>query len=147
MNTNNKIKSFIPIYWRIWLVLVSLLLAVRIFMYHEYNEDRFFLLFTFYAVPTWLSVMILNFYEGHRLMKYLKINHRKKWEYITYVPLFGPGGVNSFRSLPFLFSKDDLGDNIVLELKNNYKSIIKLTLVIFFTLPLLFLSIMLPWGR
>ena len=79
-------------------------------------------------------------------MKYLKMNHREKWDYITYMPLFGPGGVNAFRTLPFLFSKDDLSDNAVLELKNNYKSFIKLTLTIFFTFPVLFYIVMLRWG-
>jgi hypothetical protein len=91
--------------------------------------------------------MILNFYEGHRLMKYLKVNHRAKWAYITYVPLFGPGGVNAFRTLPFLFSKDDLSDNRVFELKHNYKRFIRLTLTVFFTLPVLFLIVMARWGQ
>ena len=147
MDTNSQIKSYVAIYWRVWSVLVALLLVIRFLIYDGYNEDRFFLLFTFYAIPTWLAIMILGFYEGHRLMEYLKMNHREKWEYLTYVPLFGPGGVNGFRSLPFLFSKDDLGDNIVLELKKNYRKFIKLALAVFFTLPFLFLLVMINWRR
>ena len=147
MSPSTEIKSFIPFYWRVWLVLIFLLLSVRFLIFQEYHEDDFFLLFTIYAVPTWVAVMILNFYEGHRLMKYLKMNHREKWEYITYVPLFGSGGVNAFRTLPFLFSKDDLSDNAVFELKNNYKRFIRLTLTIFFTFPVLFFIVMLRWRR
>jgi hypothetical protein len=87
--------------------------------------------------------MILNFYEGHRLMSYLKQNHRAKWEHITYVPFFGSGGVNSFRSLPFIYSKADLGDQLVAELKKNYRRFIILMFAVFFTLPVLFFSVML----
>ena len=79
-------------------------------------------------------------------LKYLKQNHRHKWEYLTSGPGFGPGGVNSFRSLPFIYSEDDLGDAIVKELKTNYRRFVKFTLTVFFTLPPLFIVTMLPWG-
>ena len=35
--------------------------------------------------------MVVNYYEGHQIMEYLRINHYKKWEEITTVPLFGAG--------------------------------------------------------
>jgi hypothetical protein len=140
-------KSYIRLYWRIWLGLVLCLLAVRfsIFVRVE-GEDIPFTLFNCYAVPTWLAVMVLNMVEGRRLMNYLKQNHHHKWEYLTSGPGFGPGGVNSFRSLPFLYSDDDLGDAIVKELKTNYRRFVKLTLTVFFTIPALFIITMLPWG-
>jgi hypothetical protein len=122
---------------------VLLLLTARISIFKSSSEDVLFILFTIYAVPTWIAVMILNFYEGHRLMSYLKQNHRAKWEHITYVPFFGSGGVNSFRSLPFIYSKADLGDQLVAELKKNYRRFIILMFAVFFTLPVLFFSVML----
>lgn len=136
-------KSFIRFYWYIWFVLVLLLFIARFSIFSGSSVDELFRLFLIYAAPTWIAVLILNFYEGHRLIEYLKKHHRATWEYITYVPFFGPGGVNSFRSLPFLFSEDDLGDETVAELKKNYRRFLILMLVVFVTLPVLFLILML----
>jgi hypothetical protein len=143
MSEGIRPKSFIRIYWCIWFVLVLLLLTARFSIFNSSSEDELFKLFTIYAVPTWVAVMILNLYEGHRLIGYLKQHHRSTWEYITYVPFLGLGGVNSFRSLPFLYSKDDLGDEVVAELKKNYRRFAILMLVVFFTLPVLFFAVML----
>jgi hypothetical protein len=91
--------------------------------------------------------MALNMAEGRRLMNYLKQNHRQKWEYITSGPGFGPGGVNSFRSLRFIYSGDDLGDTVVKELQTNYRRFVKLTLTVFLTIPPLFIITVLPCGN
>ena len=143
MNEKIRRKSFIRIYWYVWFVLVFLLLASRFSIFKSSPENVLFNLFSIYFVPTWIAVMILNRYEGNRLMSHLKQNHRAKWEHITYVPFFGYGYYNGFRSLPFLYSKDDLGDQMVTELKKNYRRFIILALTIFFTFPVLFLTLML----
>ena len=143
MKDTERAKSNIRIYWSVWFLLVVLFLTARFTIFRSSSENILFILFTIYAVPTWLAVMILNFYEGNRLMNYLKQKHRSKWDDITYVPFLGSGNVNSFRSLPFIYSKDDLGDPVVGELKKNYRRCAALFFMIFFTLPILFLTIML----
>ncbi len=134
-------------YWKVWLGLVLCLVIVRFtVLFHVKGDNALFVVFSCYAIPTWLTVMVLNMVEGHRLMNYLKHNHRAKWEELTYVPFFGPGGMNGLRTLPFLYSSDDLNDPVVGELKLNYRRFLKLTLIVFFTLPVLFITVMLPWG-
>lgn len=75
-------------------------------------------------------------------MNYIKKHHRTKWNYLTYVPLWGFGGRNGFRTIPFIYSKDDLGDPNVAELKKSYRSFLKLMLTVFFTTPILFFLFM-----
>jgi len=140
-------KSYISLYWRIWLALVACLLLVRFsILFRVQAEDTLFALFSCYAIPTWISIVVLNAIEGHRLMEYLKHNHRQKWEYLTSGPGFGPGRMNSFRSLPFIYSNDDLADSVVKELKTNYRRFVKLILTVFFTMLPLFIITMPIWG-
>ena len=140
-------KSHVRLYWRIWLALVACLLILRFSLFFgAQKEDAMFTLFNCYAIPTWISIMVLNLIEGRRLMEYLKQNHRETWEHLTSGPGFGPGGVNSFRSLPFIYSVEDLADPVVKELKVNCRRFVKLTLTVFLTIPVLFIITMLPWG-
>jgi hypothetical protein len=143
MNNNNTgTKSYIKIYWYIWLSLVIILFAIRFTIFRYSSEDVLFFLFAIYAFPTWLAVMILNYVEGHRLMGYLERNHKSTWEDITWIPFVGSGGVNSFRTLFFLFSGDDLGDEVVKKLTKNYRQLLALMLIIFFSFIIIFLTIM-----
>ena len=67
-----------------------------------------------------LSYVIMSVYYSIKLDRYLKKNYREKWEYLTYVWPFGPGGSNPFRMIPFLYNKkEDFGDNKLRELKRN----------------------------
>jgi hypothetical protein len=116
-------------YWCVWLVCVVLALALRFSLFAHSNNR-----FTFemaYMIGTWLPIMVLNFIEGQRLMSYLKSNHHEKWSELTYVPGFGSGGVNSFRTLPWLYSRDDLGDPAVASLKQQHRDFIRWTLTVF----------------
>lgn len=130
-------------YWKVWGASVLLLAALRVTLEISTDNARFFL-FSIYMVPLWLWVMYLNFRKGRDLMEYLKNNHNEKWKEITYVPLFGSGGYNSFKSLPFIFSKDNLNDERVKLLKKNYISFIKFALSVFVSIIPLFLLVMLP---
>jgi hypothetical protein len=146
MEHADKFNSNIKTYWFVWLIIVFLLLTLRFSVFRNPSDSVIFSLFTFYAIPTWIAVIIINGYSGHCLMSYLKRNHRAKWDEITYVPLFGSGGRNSFRSLAFIYSEDDLDDRMVHILKKNYRSFVKLALTIFFSFPILFLIIaLLPY--
>ncbi len=142
MKSNTTPKSYLKLYWRIWLILVSCLIFFR-----YATEVKAFTLFNCYLMPTWIVIMILNAIEGYRLRNYLEENHRQAWEDITHVSGFGLSPFSGFRSLSFLYSDDNLSDPIVEKLKANYRGIMKLTLTVFVTSPILFIIIVvLPWG-
>lgn len=127
MGDAKRVTSHIRKYWNFWLVIVFLLVAARFTIFRNSSENVRLVLFSIYAAPTWLAVMILHYYKGKRLWSYLKKNHKGK----------------SISPLTFLYSKDDLGDNVFGELKKDYRRFIALALTIFFTLPVLFLTVML----
>ena len=139
--------SHIKLYWKIWFTFIACLLILRFSLPYFIETDISFTLFNCYIIPTWLSIMILNMIDGFRLRNYLEENHHQTWEHITYVPGFGPGGYNSIRYLSFINSDDDLSDPVVKELKLNDKRLTKLSLTVFFTIPLLFFIVVaLPWS-
>jgi hypothetical protein len=107
-----------------WLACVGLVLALRFTVFAESN-DRFIVAVVF-MMGTWIPMMILNVIEGGRLMSYLKENHNDKWSELTYVPGFGFGGMNSFRTLPWLYSGDDRGDSRLASLKQQHRDFIRL---------------------
>lgn len=84
-------------------------------------------------------MILLNLVLGRRLYHYLKNVHYDKW-----LEFYSFQGQNNFQLLRFIYSKDDLGDATLAVLKKEYRSFIKLTLSIFFTLPLLFIIVMEP---
>jgi hypothetical protein len=74
-----------------------------------------------YVLGTWLPVMVLSLYEFRRINIYIRDEHRQKWNELSHVPGFGPGGYNGFRFLPWLYSDDVLGDPRVTKLKREYR--------------------------
>lgn len=143
MEIRTSPKSLVPVYWKVWLSLVAALILVRTTVFASPGiEDYRFTLFLAYAGPTWLSIIVLNGVEGHRLMEYLRETHNTIWQELTSGPGFGPGGVNSLRSLRFIYSKDYLGDEVVKVLKLNYRKFIGLVITVFITMPVLFLIVM-----
>jgi hypothetical protein len=147
MKNSTEVKTYIRFYWKVWLVLVSLLLVVRFLVFNGTDENSVFLLFAVYAGSVWLAVIVLNIYEAERLLRYIKKNHAEKWKEIVLFPNLGVRGLNPIRYLPFLFSKDNLNDDMVLKLKNNYKSFMKLAVAILLSFLALFLVVMLPASR
>lgn len=129
-------KFYIKLYWTLWISLIFLALACKL-IFFRHSEDCFFL-FWLYLIPTWVSVIVLNVWEGRRLMEYLRLNHNSKWIELTTV-LGIPGGRNSFRTIPFLYSKDNLNDPMVEVLKRNYRMFMLFILTVFLTFPLILL--------
>ena len=129
-------------YWKLWLVAVLLLVLTKVVAGKSLDKNSLFILFSSYITPVWLWVMYLNYRKGHNLMSYLKENHRKKWEEITYIPFFGSGGINSFKSLSFIYSNDYLSDDNVKELQKCYRKLINFALVVFVSAIPLFLFLM-----
>lgn len=107
---------------------VGLVLGARFTVLAE-SGDRFIFAMA-YMLGTWIPTMILNVIEGQRLMTYLKTNHHEKWSELTYVPGFGSGCVNSFRTLPWLYSWDDLGDSQLASLKRQHRDFIRWMLTV-----------------
>lgn len=125
LSTNKRIAR----YQYCWLACIVMALVLRFTMFTE-MDDRFIFTMSFMMV-TWIPTMILNVIEGQQLMEYLKNNHRDKWSEITYVPGFGPGGVNSFRTLPWLYSYDDQGDPQLASLKQQHRDLIRWMVTVF----------------
>jgi hypothetical protein len=82
-------------------------------------------------IATWVPVMVSSWFEGQRLTSYLLDNHPATWSRLTHVPWLGPGGQNSFRFLPWLYSRDDLGDPVVASLKQEHRDFLRWWLTVF----------------
>jgi hypothetical protein len=131
-------KSNIRVYWVCWLICVLLLLALRFTAFLSSSEDARFYLITIFALSTWLATGIVNFYESHRLRKYLRDNHSDFFKKITY----STTGFFNIHSIPFLFSKEDLGDQNVSFLKSNVKRFWGFALTQFLMYPVLILIVL-----
>lgn len=131
-------------HWKVWGIAVILLVSIRAVSDVPTENSRFFL-FIMYIVPIWGWVLCLNFRRGRDLMAYLEKYHHEKWKEITHVPGIGSGDLNSFRSLPFIFSDENLNDENVNILKRNYISFMKFGLSVFISVIPLFLLVVLPW--
>ena len=128
-------------YWIVWLSAIAAAFTLRFTVFRGVASEQRFNLAITYMLGTWVPVMILNFIEGRRLMEYLKTHHHQKWQELTYVPGFGPGGRNGFRVMRWLYSADDLSDPAVTVLKAELRAFIRFVFTVFFSylliLPLL----------
>ena len=132
---DNRFKSHIKIYLLIWILILSLIIIFKSFFHESMN------LVLYYAVITWVPAMIINGFEGRRLMNYVKENYSDK--HMEMKSLNGIDGVhNGFASLGFLFSTDDDSDEVLGKLKSNYKKVILLLITLFFSYPIMLLIIM-----
>ncbi|MDR3457258.1 MAG: hypothetical protein P4N60_07420 [Verrucomicrobiae bacterium] len=124
-----------------WLSIVGLTLALRFTFFLGATSEARFQVGLAYMLGTWLPIMMLNLVEGRRLLQYLKIHHYQKWEELTYIPGFGPGGRNSFRVYRWLRSPEDFGDPVVAIKKSEHRQFIRFVMTVFFSylilLPLL----------
>lgn len=89
-----------------------------------------------YLVGSWIPIMVINGFEGMRMMAYLREHHKDKWIELTTIPGFGAGNVNGFRVLPWLFSSENLGDELLENIKRDHRRFIYFVLTVFFTFPL-----------
>lgn len=111
------------------------MLAVKQLYNGVMDDDVPSYLFELYIIPTWLWVMYLNYRIGKDLFEYLKEKHYEVWNEITYVPFLGINGNNSFRSLPFIYSRNDLDDYMVDLLKKRYRRFIIFAIVVLISTP------------
>jgi len=100
------------------------------------NLAHYFIILPIVAL---LVISIIRFiYFGQRLNKLMIDKYREEWKGLTTIPGFGPGCSNPFRSLPFLFNKQDFGDKEVLRLKIKIRNSFLFAVV---SIPALFFSI------
>src|SRR5947207_10343707 len=92
------------IYWYSWLIILAFALVLRFTIFLGASSNRLFALASTYAIGTWLPIMVLNVIRGRKLSCYLRTHHREKWESLSYVPYFGSGMHNGFRTWPWLYS-------------------------------------------
>jgi hypothetical protein len=139
---SKQFKSYVSIYAGVWFCAVLLIFGVKLL--GATQGQMGYLNMAFMGV-SWLGIMGLNFYEGHRLMSYLQQQHPETWKWITTIPVFGARGINSFRTLGFLFSADDCNDPVVHWLKGNYKRFLAFVLLVFFSYVVIFTITVFIW--
>lgn len=132
---HNDNKSYIRKYWTSWVTIFVMLFIIK--MLHIPLLQNIPIVFVYFIY--WIFVIFMNAYEGHRLMDYLKKNHPKKWEELTYLPYCGSGNVNGFKTVGFIFSSNDLADENIKFLKNNYKKLCGFMLTVLICFPILFI--------
>jgi hypothetical protein len=139
VSTSGKLQgSRVRVYWHVWLGILALTFLLRFTVLGGFGDDRGFSLSVVYMLATWLPIMVLNMMESSRLMAYLKKHHYKKWEDLTYIPWLGKNGSNGFRTLPWLYSPDDLGDQELAALKEEHRKFIRWVMTVFLSYLVIF---------
>jgi len=133
-------KTNVRTYWIIWFAATACLIVLRL-LFRGLSDGQENVMFVVYLIITWTPIVVKSKFESEKLLNYIKVQHREKWDYLTWIPIWGSGGHNGFRIMAFLFSKDDLGDPKVAELKSNYKCFRKPLMTVFFSVPIIFLLI------
>jgi hypothetical protein len=123
-------------YWFAWLAVLGGFGVARFAVIPRLTDEPHFHLGLWYLPVMWFPIMLLNLYEGRRLMSYLRQRHPAKWAELTTFWGFGPGCVNGFRSVPWLFSADNLNDPALERLKADYRHFIYWVMTVFFSFPI-----------
>jgi hypothetical protein len=136
-----NLKDNTKIYILAWLSLIVSLFAYKKIMIVGANEEKTLNIFFVYMFISWIPLMVINYFESRRLTKYLEESSSDKYEYLS--SAFGKRvGGNGFKMIAFLLSNDHLDDSNVKRLKNIYKRFILFVLVVFFSYPVLLVSVM-----
>ena len=128
--------------WKIWFVIIGLLLFLRITILSDSEEDIRFTIFNLYALFTWVPLIFIGFMRGRRLRSYLRTNHPKIYSKF-YGRAYGTDViVDPIALFKFGFSKENFEDKELnlLVIENRHFTIF--VLVVFFTLPVMFLLMM-----
>ena len=141
---NSSVFKTLPrtrVYWIGWAIFVFVFATGRIVVGLRLVAAPQFDLGVCYMLGVWLPIMVLNIYEGRRLMSYLRAFHHDKWAELTTIPGFGGSGhVNGFRSVPWLFSSDTLSDPVLAKIKSDYRHFLYWVLTVFVTMPIFIIA-------
>jgi len=148
MVAHNRPRSRITLYWLVWLGSVACLLLARFTTFLGVRgEDIRFPLGACHAFLTLIAIVILTVVELRRLTQYVRHHHPEKWKEVMYSPFFGPGFGNTLRLASLYFSKDDLGDPVVADLKLNYRRYLTFAFGAWVTTVLLYAVVCWRWGN
>ena len=135
-NMDEKIKSYIWLYWTIWLFIIAIMFYIK-FFYLENPGDFPVELFMLYVLAVWIPLLLLNIYEANRLSNYLESNYSHKTNKFK-----NRYGRYKIISLLTFISKNNCDDNLLYQYGVNYKKFLVFTLFGFLTLPVLFFVLM-----
>ena len=137
--TENKFLN-IKYYWYVWFGAVSTLLILRYAILPNVSEDTKYTLFSTYAFLTWLPLIGTCAYHGWKLRNFLDKYHPivfKKYFSHAYgmITIDDPIGL-----LKFHFSKETFEDENLNIIKEFQKQLFSLVLTVFFSYPILFIT-------
>ena len=127
-------KSHVRFYWIVWIFLIIVFFIGKIFNIYLLQEIRFFHFFFIIFVVLGL----IDFIYGIKFKNYIKLNHKEKWDELNCIPFLGLKGTNNIREIKFIFSSEYFNDMNLLKLKDARKSLIKLEIVHFLSIPISF---------
>ena len=135
---DKEYKSYSWIYWISWIILIILSFITfflgKIFKIYFLQDIPLIMFFFVFFMILFIFLGVFYNVTHARLLSYLKKNHYEKWKELTTIQHLGSGYYNGKRIRKFLYSKETLNDSIISILKNEYKSIVLLCFVNFFTI-------------
>jgi hypothetical protein len=78
-----------------------------------------------------LFFLLYSLVHNIKLYRYLKRENYNRWRDLTTIRGFGAGGSNPIRFIPYLYSKEDEEDKVILQLKDNIRFGLRHSLVLF----------------
>lgn len=130
-----KIKSYICVYWAIWLIITLLILCLK-YIYFM-GQRNLFELVIIYVLILWSPMMFLNLYEEHRLLKYIEIIYPQESDKIK-----NSFGIVTKKSLLLFVNENSLDNSMLKQLYGNYKKFVMFMYFVFFSLPFISLIIL-----
>ena len=85
----------------------------------------------------WSTACILMFVESERIDRYLKKNYYEIWHDLTYFPIFGVQGRDSFRFLEFIFASIPSKDKNIEDVKHSFTDALRIFFLLILSLILL----------
>ena len=138
---NKRFRLNSRTYWCSWLLVVAVFLFARYLVLVDTSDNLRFWVFNSYLLSLCILLLVFYFREGNRSFYYLEDNHPEIFQQVYGGKYFTPV-FNSLRIYKFLHTKDVYGDPNIPILKSNGVTLYRLTLVSFFTCPIMFLLYM-----
>lgn len=125
-------KSFLVYYWISYVVLVLILFILKLTILQHVLENTLLNTIIIFIIITWILVMVIRIYEVKKFNSYMSKYHKYYWDKIE---IFGikASSYNKIRML-----HEDFKDPKVSNLKLNFKKINTLSIIIFFSYPIIF---------
>ena len=89
----------------------------------------------------WVVCVIKALVVSHALFRYLQDNYYGRWSYLTTWGPWGPGMLNSLRSVPYVFNDQDCDDPEIAKLKRKNRSAIFLVIGYWLSMLLLLITV------